>query len=50
MMADFQFCMIVGLLVANLLATLLVQRMLHNHHEQACRERDEERDGALDED
>ena len=49
-MDDFQFCMIVGLLMANLLAVLLVQRMLHNHHEQACRERDEERGGALYED
>lgn len=47
-MGDFQFYLIVGLLVANLVATLLVRRMLENHHEQVAGERDDEHGDRLD--
>ena len=48
-MADFQFYVIAGLLIANLVATLLVQRMLYNHHEQTADDGgDEGGDGVYD--
>lgn len=47
-MSDFQFVVVVGLLAANIFASLLTQRMLENHHEQATRDGDDEGESGVD--
>lgn len=47
-MTAFQFSVVVGLLVANLVAVLLVQRMLQKHHDQATAHGADEGDEPVD--